>query len=326
MKRRLALTVNVLQPQYADLLRPIYDEGIDIDYVELMSTTDQEKVARELKGYDYVLAASEIFGDISIPRLADTLKLIARNGAGVESVDIDLCSAHNIAVANMPGMNADGVGEYCIAALLAMLRNVCKNNAAMHAKQWRGAMGASFTGTLGLIGFGAIAQAFAKFCTGFPVDVIAYDMYPNAERAAQLGVELVPLDELLARADFISTHLPLTKQTFHFVDAEMFGRMKQGAYFINTSRGPVADEAALIAALQSGKLAGAVLDVFEKEPVSPDNPLLEMDNVMLSPHASSGSVHAQRKVLKACCDTILAYHRGTLRENVINRDSVTVAV
>ena len=117
MKRRLALTVNVQQPQYADL---------EIDYIELMSTTDQDRVARELRGYDYVLAASEIYGDTSIPRLADSLKLIARNGVGVESVDIGLCTEYNIAVANMPVMNADGVGEYCISALLALLRNVCK--------------------------------------------------------------------------------------------------------------------------------------------------------------------------------------------------------
>lgn len=126
MKRRLALTVNVQQPQYADLLGPLYDAGMEIDYIELMSTTDQDRVARELRGYDYVLAASEIYGDTSIPRLADSLKLIARNGVGVESVDIGLCTEYNIAVANMPGMNADGVGEYCISALLALLRNVCK--------------------------------------------------------------------------------------------------------------------------------------------------------------------------------------------------------
>ena len=200
MKRRLALTVNVLQPQYADLLGPLYDAGMEIDYIELMSTTDQDRVARELRGYDYVLAASEIFGDTSIPRLADSLKLIARNGVGVESVDIGLCTEYNIAVANMPGMNADGVGEYCISALLALLRNVCKNNAAMHAGQWRGFPGRSFTGTLGLIGFGAIAQSFARFCAGFPVDVVAYDMNPDPARAAELGVTLVSLEELLARA------------------------------------------------------------------------------------------------------------------------------
>ena len=250
MKRRLALTVNVLQPQYADLLGPLYDAGMEIDYIELMSTTDQDRVARELRGYDYVLAASEIFGDTSIPRLADSLKLIARNGVGVESVDIGLCTEYNIAVANMPGMNADGVGEYCISALLALLRNVCKNNAAMHAGQWRGFPGRSFTGTLGLIGFGAIAQSFARFCAGFPVDVVAYDMNPDPARAAELGVTLVSLEELLTRADFVSLHLPLTGSTSHFVDGAMFSRMKRGAYFINTSRGPVADEQALIRALQ----------------------------------------------------------------------------
>ncbi len=324
MKRRLALTVNVLQPQYADLLGPLYDAGMEIDYIELMSTTDQDRVARELRGYDYVLAASEIFGDTSIPRLADSLKLIARNGVGVESVDIGLCTEYNIAVANMPGMNADGVGEYCISALLALLRNVCKNNAAMHAGQWCGFPGRSFTGTLGLIGFGAIAQSFARFCAGFPVDVVAYDMNPDPARAAELGVTLVSLEELLARADFVSLHLPLTGSTRHFVDGAMFSRMKRGAYFINTSRGPVADEQALIRALQDGQLQGAVLDVFETEPVGPDNPLLAMDNVMLSSHTAAGSLHAQRKVLQACCDTILDYHRGTLRGNVINRDKVTV--
>ena len=211
MKRRLALTVNVQQPQYADLLGPLYDAGMEIDYIELMSTTDQDRVARELRGYDYVLAASEIYGDTSIPRLADSLKLIARNGVGVESVDIGLCTEYNIAVANMPGMNADGVGEYCISALLALLRNVCKNNAAMHAGQWRGFPGRSLTGTLGLIGFGAIAQSFARFCAGFPVDVVAYDMNPNPARAAELGVTLVSLEELLARADFVSLHLPLSR-------------------------------------------------------------------------------------------------------------------
>lgn len=198
------------------------------------------------------------------------------------------------------------MGEYCISALLALLRNVCKNNAAMHAGQGRGFPGRSFTGTLGLIGFGAIAQSFARFCAGFPVDVVAYDMNPDPARAAELGVTLVSLEELLARADFVSLHLPLTGSTRHFVDGAMFSRMKRGAYFINTSRGPVADEQALIRALQDGQLQGAVLDVFRDGAGRSDNPLLAMDNVMLSSHTGRRAPARARKVLQAW----LRHHSG----------------
>lgn len=324
MSKRLAITVNVFTPEFEDLIMPVREAGINVDYVELMSTVDQAKVAEKLQGYDYVLAASEIFGKQSIPALSDTLKLIARNGVGVESVDIPCCSEHNIAVANMPGMNADGVGEYCLAALLALLRNVCNNNNALHSGQWRGWRGVSFEGTLGLLGFGAIAQSFARFCAGFPVEIIAYDICANEKAAKGLNVKFVSIDELFARSDFLSIHMPLNESTRHFVNADRLSQLKKGSYIINTSRGPVIDEAALIESLHSGHLAGAVLDVFEKEPFDPDNPLIQMENVMLSPHVSSGSLQASRKVLKACCDTIIAYDKGIVTGNVLNKDKIAV--
>jgi D-3-phosphoglycerate dehydrogenase len=227
------------------------------------------------------------------------LKVICARGIGFDNFDVEAATELGIVVVNLPRVFHREVAAHTMALLLALIRQIVPLNAAMHARannpnESGRAPGARprqhiYGQTLGLVAFGNIARVVATMARGFEMRVLAYDPYVKQEVADQYGVKLVSLEELLRESDFISMHTPLMKSTFHLMGEEQFRMMKPTAYFVNTSRGKTVDEVALIKALREGWIAGAGLDVTEKEPPEPDNPLLAMSNVILTPHIASAS-------------------------------------
>ena len=223
-------------------------------------------------------------------------KAIIRYGIGVDTVDLDAAARHGIWVCNVPDYGVDETSNQTIAMILAMARKL----PVIHADVRRGNWGLScgkpmhrFAGsTLGFVGLGRIATAVLKKLQPFSPKMIAYDPYLNPAKAQELGVELVSFEELLQRSDYVTIHCPATAQNRHMFNDAAFALMKPTAYLINCARGAIVDTNALITALQTGKIAGAALDVIEKEPIEKDNPLLEMDNVIIASHFGGYSEEA----------------------------------
>lgn len=216
-------------------------------------------------------------------------KVIARYGIGVDNIDIEAATDHGIVIANVPDYCFEEVSNHAVALLLACARKlVCLSNSVRQGS-WEdkpAPMMPIYGQTLGLVGCGNTGRATAKKAHCFGLRLLGYDPYLDESIAKEYGLILVSLSELLQESDFVSIHVPLSKETRHLIGEKEFKQMKPTAYFINTARGPVVDEAALIKALREGWIAGAGLDVFEKEPINPDNALLKMDNVVLTPHCA----------------------------------------
>jgi D-3-phosphoglycerate dehydrogenase / 2-oxoglutarate reductase len=235
-------------------------------------------------------------------------KAIGRFGLGVDNIDLSAAKALGIAVNYVPDYCLREVSDHAMALLLALARKVTLANTLVQSGRWevpplvplRRLEGQ----TLGLIGFGNIPRALAPKAKGFGLNVLAYDPYVDADAAAALGVESVSFDDLLTRSDFISVHAPLQPATRGLMNAKTFAKMKKGAYLINTARGPLVDESALVAALDSGQLGGAALDVVTTEPLAKDSPLIGRDNVILTPHTAFYSVEALEELQTKCASDV----------------------
>jgi D-3-phosphoglycerate dehydrogenase len=256
---------------------------------------------------------------------APQLKAVIRTGVGVDTVDLDAATEFGVIVAHFPDFCIPEVANHAIVLMLNCAKKITRLDRVLRRDGWAASravsspMGPIHGQTLGLIAFGNIAQTTAKRARCLDMDVIAYDPYVATKVFADAGVEQVSLEELATRSDYVSCHLPLTQQTAGILDASFFANMKPTAYFINTGRGPVVKEADLIAALEEGQIAGAGLDVFEKEPIQPDNPLLSMDNVVLTPHLASYSDETMRLRDVRVGQNAVTILRGGLPEFVANR-------
>ena len=225
------------------------------------------------------------------------LRVIGRPGIGYDIIDVDAATQRGIAVFSSPGFCAREVADHTLMMALGLARKLpLLHNAIRRGVYERGLsapLPAVYEMTLGLVAFGEIAREVALRARAFGFTLLAHDPYVSQEVADPYGVTMVPLDDLLRRADIVSVHAPLTKQTFHLLSEREFALVKPTAYVINTARGPVIDQQALIAALQTGRIAGAGLDVFESEPLAADSPLARMDNVLLTPHTAGVSDSSQ---------------------------------
>lgn len=272
-----------------------------------------------LPGVDAVLASlddysANVFGS----READSLKIIARWGVGFDAIDLQAATKQGIVITYTPGMLDDSVADYTFALLLALARRVHEGHDAMRNGGWKIAWGNDVAGkTLGIIGCGRIGMAVARRASGFAMHVLAYNPKPKPE-AEKLGVKFVSLDELLAESDFISLHAALTPQTKGLLGEPQFRKTKPGAFLINTARGALVDESALIKALSENRLAGAALDVFATEPLPTDSPLRTMPNLLLSPHQASSSRETGERVSLAAAKAIVDLMEGRQPQNVLN--------
>ncbi|MGO4889200.1 C-terminal binding protein [Anaerobacillus sp. MEB173] len=251
-------------------------------------------------------------------------KVISRYGIGFNTIDIDAATEKGIIVGNVTDYCLDEVSDHAMALLLSSIRKITHLNNTVKNGKWDFKVAVPIFRirgrVLGLVGFGNIPQTLAKKAQAFGIDVIAYDPFVPESVAKERNVELVSLDELCERSDYVSIHLPLNKQTEKIISYDQFNKMKKEAFIINTARGPVIDEEALIQALQEEKIAGAGLDVLEIEPIEPNNPLLTMDNVILNPHAAFYSVEAEEELKRKTAENVADVLSGYYPTYLVNKD------
>src|SRR5437773_4310284 len=251
------------------------------------------------------------------------LKTVVRTGVGYDVIDVAAATELGVIVVNIPDLWIREVANHALGLLLAWNRKIIALDRQLHAGAWGvGAMGprtgALHGETVGIVGLGNIGSAFARRVAAFETKVIACDPYVDDKRFAALGVERVSLEALAERSDYVSVHTLLNAETRYLIGEAFFRRMKPTAILINTSRGPVVDERALTRALEAKRLAGAALDVWEEEPIAPDNPLLKMDNVIATPHAAYFSSAAVAQVPRRCGEEIARVLTGQRPLNVVN--------
>ncbi|CAD7846090.1 MAG: D-3-phosphoglycerate dehydrogenase (EC 1.1.1.95) [Olavius algarvensis Gamma 3 endosymbiont] len=256
---------------------------------------------------------------------ATRLKAVGRAGIGVDNVDVPACTKRGIVVMNTPLGNAITTAEHAMAMMLALARHIPQANSSTHAGKWEKSrfMGIELTGKLlGLIGAGNIGSIVAKKAIGYGLHVQAYDPFLTEERAAKLGLRKVELEELLKTSDIVSLHVPKTPETSNIISASAINQMKKGSMLINCARGGLVDELALKAALESGHLKAAALDVYQVEPAR-DNPLFELDNVICTPHLGASTIEAQEKVAIQIAEQISDYLLTGAVNNAINAPSIS---
>lgn len=226
--------------------------------------------------------------DEKIFQAAPKLKGMARFGVGVDNIDLEAAKKHGISVCNSPGINSSAVAEQAAALIFSLTREIPKLNQAVREGKWPRPMFHELKSrTVGFLGFGAIARNLAERLKGFHPRMIAYDKFPNQEAAAELGVEMVSLEEVVKASDIISIHLPATSETAHLICADTIKQMKQGVIIVNTARGSIVNEAEVAEAMKTGKIGGFGTDVFETEPVNLNGPLFGIDNYIATPHVSA---------------------------------------
>lgn len=241
-------------------------------------------VAELLKGKDGYIAGLDTIDSIALAG-ADQLKVISRYGVGIDNVDLEAAKKLGIVVTNTPGANSVSVAELALTLILALSRQIPEAVQSVHQGNWPRLAGLSLQGkVIGILGLGAIGKQLAHRLAGFDCTILAYDPYADSIFAAEHGIQLASMEEVVAQSDFLSLHLPLLPQTTRLVNADFLAKMKKGAYLVNTSRGDVVDESALYDALVSGHVRGAGLDAFSVEPPDPTNPLLQLPQVIATPH------------------------------------------
>ena len=298
------------------------ERGVEVDVITGLKP---DELKAKIGQYDGFAIRSATKATADIIASATNLKVVGRAGIGVDNIDIPAATAAGIVVMNTPFGNAITTAEHSIAMLMAVAREIPQANASTHAGLWEKTrfMGVELMGkTLGLIGCGNIGSVVADRAQGLKMKVIAYDPYLSPERAVDLGVEKVELDELFKRADFLTLHTPLTDSTRNIVDADAIAKMKKGVRIVNCARGGLVDEAALKAALESGQVAGAGLDVYEDEPAT-ENALFGMENIVCTPHLGASTSEAQENVAIQIAEQISDYLLSGAVENALNMPNVS---
>jgi phosphoglycerate dehydrogenase-like enzyme len=272
-----------------------------------------------LDGMDAVYASVDKFtaAVLASPQAA-RLKVISRWGVGCDSIDRDAATREGVVIAYTPGLLNDAVADYAMALLFAVARRVHEGHLSMRAGKWAPTWGHDIAGkTLGLVGCGRIGQAVARRASGFGMRLLAFDPAAPPE-AENLGVRFTGLDELLAEADFVSLHAALTPETRGLIGEAQLRWMKKTAYLINTSRGAMVDETALVRALHEGRIAGAALDAFVTEPLPATHPLVTAPNLLITPHQASFGADTGARVSEAAACAIFECHAGRRPQWVLN--------
>ncbi|MBI5758867.1 MAG: phosphoglycerate dehydrogenase [Planctomycetales bacterium] len=292
--------------------------GFEIDFApDGVSFFEADNLIRMLKDADAVVAGSEPYTRHVLQSLPK-LRVIARSGVGFDAIDLAACDERDIPVCTTPGVNHDSVAEHTIAMLMGLVRGFPELDRKVRKNQWKRVSHPRAMGrTLGILGLGRIGQAVAWRAVGLGIKVIAYELYPNQEFVKKWNIELLDLDTLLARSDFVSLHLPMSKENFQLMNRERFAKMKKGAIVINTARGPLIHEADLCEALKSGQLAGAGLDVFHTEPLPLTSPLLELDNVLLAGHVAGLDDESAHDTAKMYAEIIVGLWNGRWPEGCV---------
>ena len=297
-------------------------QGLEVDVVE---TLPEPALVARIGEYEGLIVRSATKVTRVVLVAGAKLEVVGRAGAGVDTIDVDAATERGVVVMNTPGGNTTAVAEHTLALLLALARRVPAADAALKAGRWEKSrlQGVELFGkVLGVLGLGRIGSEVARRALGFRMHVIAYDPYLTREAAERQGVEAVELDELLARADFITIHVPLTGDTRHLLGEDALARVKPGVRIINCARGGIVDERALADAIRAGHVAGAALDVFEQEPPPPDHPLLGLEQVIVTPHLGAATDEAQTAVALAIAEQVADALLHGIVVNAVNLPSI----
>ena len=296
--------------------------GVEVDQKTGLT---EEQLLEIIGDYDGLAIRSATKVTATVLAAAKKLKVVGRAGIGVDNVDVKAATSHGVVVMNTPFGNSVTTAEHAISLMMSLARDIPAASASTHAGKWEKNkfMGVELAGkTLGLIGCGNIGSIVADRAQGLKMKVVSYDPFLSVERAAALNVEKVELDQLLARADFISLHTPMTESTRHLLGKENLAKCKKGVRIINCARGGLIVEADLKAAIESGHVAGAALDVFEEEPAK-SNPLFGMDQIIATPHLGASTTEAQENVAVQVAEQMAEYLTVGTVTNALNMPSVS---
>ncbi len=277
-------------------LAPLRNAGIE---VEKRTGLSRSELAGALKDYDGLIVRSETKVTADLLDEATSLRVIGRAGVGVDNIDVPAATIRGVVVMNAPDGNTITTAEHTIALLISLARSIPQANSSLKSGRWerKKFIGVELQGkTLGIVGLGRIGRVVASRARALGMQIVAFDPFIAPEQARDLEIELVPLDDVYARADFLTVHTPLTAETRGLIDREVLGKMKHGARLINCARGGLVDEDALYEALTNGSIAGAALDVFSEEPPPADHRLLQLDQVIATPHLGASTTEAQEGV------------------------------
>ena len=310
---------------------PLSEEGLKIlkdckeFQVDVQTELKPEGLKEIVKDYDALIVRSATKVTKEIIAAAGKLKVIGRAGVGLDNVDLEAATQKGIIVMNTPAGNTISTAEHTMSMILALSRNIPQANASTKKGEWKRSkfMGVELYGkALGVVGFGRIGKEVAKRALSFGMKILAYDPFLSREVAESLGIEVVELKDLIARSDYITVHTPMTEETRHMISVDEFAIMKKGVRIINCARGGIIDEVALANAIKEGKVSGAAIDVFEKEPVAPESELLKLDNVVVTPHLGASTEEAQVNVAIEVSEIVRDALLGKGIRNAANYPSV----
>ena len=306
-------------------LAPLIDSGID---VIKETKLDDDALADRLKDADGVIVRSATHITAGLMDAAKNLRVIGRAGVGVDNIDVKAATQRGIVVMNAPDGNTITTAEHTIALLVSMARNVPQAHAKLQSGVWdkKSFVGVELNGkTLGVIGLGRIGKHVSQIARGFGMQIIAFDPFTSADQAKELGIETGPLDDVFARADFLTIHTPVTDETRGIIGKDAFAKVKKGVRLVNCARGGLVDETALLEAIENGTVAAAALDVFSTEPLSADSPLLGNPKIITTPHLGASTTEAQEGVALTVAEQMRDYLlTGTLR-GAVNAPSMAAA-
>ena len=311
--RPVVLIAEKLAPSVLEVL----GDGVEVRHVD---GTDRAALLSAVADADALLVRSATKVDAEVFAATTKLKVVARAGVGLDNVEVPAATARGVLVVNAPTSNIVSAAEHAVALLLSLARRVPAADASLRGGEWKRS---SFAGveiqgkTVGVVGLGKIGQLFAQRLAAFGTELIAYDPYVSSARAAQLGIELVELDELLARADVISIHLPKTPETKGLIGADQLAKAKQGVLIVNAARGGLIDEQALADAVRDGQVGGAGVDVFAEEPTT-SSPLFGLPNVVVTPHLGASTGEAQDRAGTDVARSVLLALRGDFVPDAVN--------
>ena len=321
---KLFISANGIQNDYmTDIVakaRTLFDE-VKINCWGRRPTHDE--LHEVIRGYDALICGAEKITEDLIDYASDSLKVISRFGVGYDNIDVAAASRRGIFVCNAPGANMASVADLAMCHILNLMRRAPLHERLLREGEWpRLTPTHALEGkTLGLIGFGAIGKQVARRASGFGLSIVAYDLYFDEKAASAYGVRQVSLNELYAVSDIISLHAPSNDETYRMINTASISKMKDGVYLVNTARGELVDEKALIEALRSGKIAAAGLDVYDKEPLK-ESPLLELENVVLTPHIGALTTEAYRQMASMAIENAYAVLSDSECRFVVNAASL----
>lgn len=303
---------------HADGIKIFEEQGFQLEVHKSISAGD---LAQAIKGVDGLVIRSATKVTEELLQQADVLKVVGRAGAGLDNVDIPAATAHKVAVMNTPGQNSNAAAELAMAHIFSLSRRLTRADATMRAGLWekKNLQGREVKGkTLGILGLGNIGCILAELGTGVKMRVIGLDPFLTPEQIKERGVEPVTFDELLAQSDFISIHVPKSKETANLFNAATFAKMKEGSYLINCARGGIVNENDLCDAVLSGHLAGAALDVFEEEPLPTSSRIILTNDIVCTPHLGADTFESQINVAIAVARQMSEFLKTGHNEFVVN--------